>query len=344
MGFNLVRPPSRCGSQIIRRFLSQTTTGVKPLKVEQLPNRDLVLVKGTEASSFLQGLITNDMNHLSRGNLSIYGMFLNKGGRVLYDAIIYTVPKDESDTFYVECDGRVSESLIKHLKIFRVRKKIDIAKVPDRKVWTAFTTIDSGSNTAAIVLPKKSVPDGDIICTDPRLKHLGTRLVLDADKNFDYLSELFGVEVELTAANPDEYREHRYKLGVGEGVDDLPSTKCFPLEANSDFLHGVSFHKGCYVGQELTARTHHTGVVRKRLMPLTFNETLPNLTDLHSVDVLNETGQSVGKMRGYCNGIGLGLIRIEPALAATKRTVNGIECDVQKPFWWPTGGDFQHVR
>lgn len=344
MGFNLVHQPSRrlC-SRFMCRFLSQsttttTTTGVKPLKVEQLTQRDLVLVKGHEASNFLQGLITNDMNHLSRGNLSIYGLFLNKGGRVLYDSVIYTVPKQEEEAFYVECDSRISDSLIKHLKIFRVRKKIDIAKMTDRKVWVAFASTD----TTSIVLPKRSADD-DIICTDPRLKHLGTRLLLGSGKDANYLSDLFGSN-SLTIANDDEYREHRYRLGVGEGIDDLPSTKCFPLEANGDFLLGVSFHKGCYVGQELTARTHHTGVVRKRLMPLKFAEPLPTLTDLHSVDVFNETGQSVGKMRGYCNGVGLGLLRIEPALAATKLTVNGINCDTQKPLWWPFDRDFKHLR
>lgn len=342
MGFILVRRPNLC-SHLLSRFFSTTGTNfIKPLTVEQLTQRDLVLVKGSEASGFLQGLITNDMNHLSRGNLSIYGMFLNKGGRVLYDAIIYKVPKDD-EAFLVECDNQISDNLVKHLKIFRVRKKIDVIKVPDKQVWVAFSSSDSKSGSSSIVLPK-TTDENDIICTDPRLKYLGTRLVIGSNKKLSDIAQIFGPDT-TQAASGDVYRQHRYQLGVGEGTQDLPTSKCFPLEANCDFLHGVSFNKGCYVGQELTARTHHTGVVRKRLMPLKFAEPLPELTDLHSVDVLNEAGQSVGKMRGYCNGIGLGLLRIEPVLAASTRTVNGIVCDTQKPAWWPQTLDIkQPVR
>lgn len=93
--------------------------------------------------------------------------------------------------------------------------------------------------------------------TDPRLPDLGQRVILPADHQPD------GTPV------PDEvYTERRFRLGVAEGSSEIPSGAALPLEYNLDALNGVSFSKGCYVGQELTARTHFQGVIRKRLMPL----------------------------------------------------------------------------
>lgn len=330
-----------CASPVIYRSMAGLSPVCPTLKLEELKHRQMIFVEGEESSQFLQGLVTNDMSHLSRGNTAMYAIFLNKGGRVLYDTIIYK-QKEKESTFYIECDGEVADQVVKHLRLFRVRRKIDIEKSEDRKVWVVFDD-NPEVKSKAIVLPKKSFDTG-IICTDPRVKHLGTRLVIGADKSEKDIKSIFE-ESEMNMSSENDYRKHRYRLGIGEGINDLPLGKAFPLEANIDYLNGVSFHKGCYVGQELTARTHHTGVVRKRLMPLTFSCPLPQLIDPQSIDIVNESEQSVGKLRGYCNGHGLALLRIEPALAASKLFVNGIECHTQKPSWWPqTEDSSRHIR
>lgn len=300
-------------------------------KQEHLKQRRLVSVNGLDSLQFLQGLVTNDMNHLTRGNTSIYAMFLNKGGRVMYDSIIYKT--GDENKFYVECDVEVVDQVVKHLKLFRVRRKIDVDAVNDKNVWVVFD--DSAGKKSSILLPKKHGKD-EIVCIDPRLKYLGTRLILEGDKDESYVKSLFedkGSDIETSIEN--DYRKHRYSLGIGEGSTDLPNTKCFPLESNADFLNGVSFQKGCYVGQELTARTHHTGVVRKRLMPLKFSDTLKTVENLDTIDILNESDQKIGKLRGYCNGYGLALLRIELAIKSIKLLANGIECQTYKPLWWP---------
>jgi len=301
-----------------RMVISRAFCTKSPLKAEKLLNRKLLLVKGTESAQFLQGLVTNDMNHLSRGNPSIYTMFLNKGGRILFDSIVYRAAED---SYLVEVDSELAGQLLKHLKVYRVRRKIDL-EVDEKEVWVVF---DGGS----VKLPKSE----GLVCTDPRLKNLGTRVLLTPNEGIDKITQLFGT---VEPAAPEAFREHRYRLGIGEGRLDYPQTKSFPLEGNVDYLNGVSFHKGCYVGQELTARTQHTGVVRKRLMPLKFPRPL-NAVDPFDLPIENEQGQNVGKLRGYCNGIGLALIRIEPALAATKCQLStGEEVIPYKPFWWPT--------
>ena len=96
-------------------------------------------------------------------------------------------------------------------------------------------------------------------------------------------------------------------------------------------MHGVSFHKGCYIGQELTARTHHTGVVRKRLMPLEFDQPLKTQTE----EILDSEGKSAGKVRNIVGNVGLGLLKIDQVLSSPSLTVDGVTSKTWKPSWWP---------
>lgn len=99
-------------------------------------------------------------------------------------------------------------------------------------------------------------------------------------------------------------------------------------------MNGVSFHKGCYIGQELTARTHHTGVVRKRLMPIIFDKPI-SVNSSEVADVKDEEKKSVGKLRNISGIYGLGLMRVEQAMAAKELTINENICRIEKPSWWP---------
>ena len=283
-------------------------------------SRSLIRCAGakTETSQFLQGMITNDMNHLSNGSPCIYALFLNKAGRILYDSIIYKTPSsdDTKDAFLIECDSSIASNLSKHLKLYRVRKKIDISLSDEHDLWCLNGSLntESSSNLQAFA--------------DPRLKDIGLRIIAAKSSN---VKDTIGSVQEGTL---DDYTKHRYKLGICEGVIDLPPEKCFPLESNCDFMHGVSFHKGCYIGQELTARTHHTGVIRKRIMPLTFDKPIV-LKPEEPVDIKSEDNKVVGKVRNVIGQHGLGLLRLEEALAATQLHLNENKCRTERPYWWP---------
>lgn len=283
-------------------------------------SRSLIRCVGakSETSQFLQGMITNDMNHLSKESSCIYALFLNKAGRILYDSIIYKTPSpDETkEAFLIECDNSIAINLAKHLKLYRVRRKIDISVSDEHDLWClqgASKEVKSSSEFA--------------VFTDPRLKDIGLRIIAARNQN---IKESLGV----SEGSLDDYTTHRYKLGICEGIVDLPPEKSFPLEANCDYMHGVSFHKGCYIGQELTARTHHTGVVRKRLMPLIFEQPISFKAE-EGVDVKNEENQSVGKVRNVIGQHGLGLLRVEQVVAATRLTMNENKLVTAKPSWWP---------
>ena len=107
---------------------------------------------------------------------------------------------------------------------------------------------------------------------DPRATPLGKRFLISRNKEHEELTEMSQLfDEDISVVGIEEWKEHRYEYGTPEGSTELPSGDCLPLESNADFLQGVSFEKGCYVGQELTARTHNIGVTRKRLLPFVCN-------------------------------------------------------------------------
>lgn len=306
------------------------------LHAESLSNRSLVKVSGEGIHEFLQGIITNDIYHLMNVP-SIYTMFLNVQGRVLFDGIIY---KNDDQSCLIDCDSQIVKLLINHLKLYKVRRKIELEPLNFR-VWAIFDNctdleklkfadienlyIDSKHRTALYLDDKEqNLPERTIVSRDPRLKYLGDRIILPVNASLvDYASV---TQVE------GGFQRHRFRLGVGEGVDDFERGKCLPLEANVDYLHGVSFQKGCYIGQELTARTYHTGVIRKRFMPLIYEE---NVNIKKNDSITNEKGKNVGKVINACKGYGIGLMRIAEALDAQSLKVNQNNVQTFKPGWWP---------
>lgn len=299
---------------------------------EKLQNRHILRVSGESCSEFLQGLITNDMRLLEDASVnSLYAMFLNNRGRILYDTIIFRT--HENNLFLIECDSSCSKQLMKHLNLYKVRRKIDIKLESELSVWAIYNThlIDECA--------KGKLPDGfqndykfdtnslnesAIVVGDPRVPALGYRTILQNDKSITNLS------------NGNLYKQCRYKLGIGEGVDELEPGQNFTLEMNCDFLNGVSFDKGCYIGQELTARTFHTGVVRKRLMPLVFDMELSGIPCQTPIDDEVPRKSPLGKLKSHCGKYGLGLMRVSETLSSQSLKILNNNVQAFIPYWWPS--------
>ncbi|XP_074168272.1 putative transferase CAF17, mitochondrial isoform X2 [Rhinolophus sinicus] len=136
-----------------------------------------------------------------------------------------------------------------------------------------------------------------------------------------------------------DYHWHRYRQGVPEGVHDLPPGVALPLESNLAFMNGVSFTKGCYIGQELTARTYHMGVIRKRLFPIQLLGPLPVGGIAPGTTVLTESGQAAGKYRAGQGDVGLALLQSEKIKGPLHIRTAGsgrVALTVSVPDWWPT--------
>ncbi|CAG2173051.1 unnamed protein product [Oppiella nova] len=308
----------------------------------KLNDRKLIGVKGVDSYDYIQGLVTNDVRHLcptletSVTHDCIHSFMLNTSGRVITDVFVYKCDEIDVKTkqLFIEIDSQLLESITKFLKSYRIRRKVDI------DVRNDFETSFESLNTKDLMAVR-----------DPRLKELGFRLLVNnkLNDNENDVKEriknfLNSKSVEYNETNGDNYVKYRYRLGVGEGVKDFPIESCFPLECNGDFLHGISFHKGCYVGQELTARIYHTGVIRKRLMPIEIigDKEVPQSIAIQTVTA--DESKNVGKFRCNSGTYGLALLRFEDCLKSDKLLLSesGLTIRCTKPFWWPKEHRIDH--
>lgn len=225
--------------------------------IAPLPHRSLIFLSGPTASKFLHGLITHDASRVS----PFYAAFLDARGRVLCDVFIWTWPeliaKEGHWACHIEVDTSVAENLRMHLMRHKLRHKLTITHVPAEgsngiKVWAAW----GGAHT--------QVKDWSEIVgmQDPRAPGM-YRYLANADRE--------RIAGDMQPVDAKFYNVQRYIHGVPEGPAEMPPYGTLPLEANIDLYGGIDFKKGCYIGQELTIRTKHTGVVRKRILPVRFH-------------------------------------------------------------------------
>lgn len=227
--------------------------------VATLPHRRLISLSGPDTAKFLQGLITNNVD--STRLSPFYSAFLDARGRVLWDVFVWVWPELVAEQghwgCYIEVDAEEAESLKKHLKRHKLRSKIVIKDVPREgadgiRVWAAW----GGAHEQVKQWSEISGFE------DPRAPGM-FRYLANADR--DTIAE--GVQ----PVDTQHYHIQRYLHGVAEGPSEISRESALPMESNIDLSGGIDFKKGCYVGQELTIRTKHTGVVRKRVLPVRFH-------------------------------------------------------------------------
>ncbi|NXM78206.1 CAF17 transferase, partial [Serilophus lunatus] len=234
----------------------------------------------------------------------------------------------EDPQLLLECDSSVLEPLQKHLQLYKIRRKVDIGPRPDLSLWAVIPGEQAAHTTSS--LPKCS--QALLLTPDPRTQVMGWRLITKKGAN---LSEVIpGSEV----GDVQDYHRHRYRQGIPEGVKDLPPGVALPLESNLTFLNGISFTKGCYIGQELTARTHHMGVIRKRLLPITFAAPPPPCRGIpEGTEIFTESGKPAGKFRAGGGELGIALLRLAHINEPLCLHVAGekVKLSANTPQWWP---------
>ncbi|XP_003803247.1 putative transferase CAF17, mitochondrial [Otolemur garnettii] len=303
----------------------------------RLDERALVRVRGPDAAPFLLGLLTNELplpgptDGAAQPSVRAgYAHFLNVQGRTLYDVILYGIQDrgEEVPGFLLECDSSVLGALQKHLALYKIRRKVTVEAYPELRVWAVLPSAPEASG--AVPLQEKS-DVVTILTRDPRTVRMGWRLLTQVE------SPALVPRGQLRDSR--DYHQHRYRQGVPEGVSDLPPGVALPLESNLAFMNGVSFTKGCYIGQELTARTHHMGVIRKRLFPVHLSGSLPAGGIAPGSVVLTESGQVAGKFRASQGNVGLALLQSEkikdPLYIRTSES-NQVALTASVPDWWPT--------
>lgn len=292
-----------------------------------LHHRTLIKIQGQDTRAFLQGIITNDMGLFEEEEQrAMYAHMLNVQGRTLYDIMLYSIKEAEAGcSLLLECDSTVKDLMLRHLKVYKIRRKVNLNPCPDLSLWAV---LPLGKETLA--KPDISSPEKALVWeTDTRTEAMGWRLVVD--NQIDPL----GIIASCKLGDTEDYHKHRYAIGLPEGVKDLPPGVALPLESNLEYMRGISFSKGCYIGQELTARTHHTGVIRKRLMPVRLS---PSIEGLEEGTLQTQSGKPAGKHRAGVGDLGLSLIRLAHAkevlsVSSSDGTKGTAEASV--PEWWP---------
>jgi folate-binding protein YgfZ len=210
-----------------------------------LEDRAVIALTGAEARPFLQGLITNDVEKIAPSQ-GIYAALLTAQGKVVSDFLI----AEGDGALLVDCAAPAAEALLKKLKLYRLRAKVEIEARPQLAVFAGLTQLPGRAAMRAITF------------ADPRAAELGPRSIGALAEMPDFLP------------GAAAYHAARLALGVPEG-SDFGNDKIFALDAGLDELNGVAFDKGCYVGQELTARMKHRGTARKRLLTVSADAALP---------------------------------------------------------------------
>jgi len=288
-----------------------------------LRGRALVRVAGEDARGYLQGLVTNDIDKVSATS-AIYAALLTPQGKYLHDFFVV----DRDGALWLDCDGARIEDLLRRLRMYRLRAKVEIDVLePAHQVHALF---GDGALAAAGVSPRPGGCrdfDGGVVFTDPRLAEVGARAILPVGDAaaLDGLGFRAGAEAD--------YEALRLRLGLPQSGLDMVPDKSLLLECGFDELHGVDFEKGCYVGQEVTARMKHRNLVRKRILPvLICGEAPPPGTPIV------RAGIEVGELRSSHDGIGLALLKLDYAQAAAGTeqvplTAGSATLTPEKPQW-----------
>lgn len=256
-----------------------------------LADRGVIRVTGEDAREFLQGLVSNDMRRVAPDR-AIYAALLTPQGKYLFDFFI----ADADGALLIDCERARLPELIKRLTIYKLRSKAMLENVSDAFKVAALWGGDSGNLGFADEPGSAAAYAGGVAFTDPRLAAAGVRLIVPVDAALPD-----GVDADAEA-----YDAHRLSLGLPDGSRDMVLEKAILLESGFDELNGVDWKKGCYMGQELTARTKYRGLVKKRLVPVGIEGPLPEPgTPVMSGD------KEVGELRSGQGSRALALIRLE---------------------------------
>ncbi len=265
-------------------------------KIAYLPTRAVLSVSGADRVGFLNGLVSNDVALAAPGQ-AVWAALLTPQGKWLADFFVLA----DRDRLLLDCEAGLATMLAQRLSRYRLRADAVVAPT-GLHVFAGWEGVPEG---------------GGAMAPDPRLPEAGWRVLAND-------LPPFGLTVNADVA---DYDAHRLSLGLPDGSRDLEAEKTVLLEAGFNELHGVSWTKGCYMGQELTARTRYRGLVKRRLLPVHGAAALPP----PGTPVLSGE-REVGLMRSSIGGLGLAVLRLD-ALSSGRLTAAGKPLSVRIPVW-----------
>jgi len=284
-----------------------------------LPPRRLLRISGEDRQDFLQGLVSTDVAKATPDR-AIWSALLTAQGKFLHDFFIV----EHDGAYLLDAEAERIDDLKRRLSLYRLRARVAIEVVEG---W-AVAIVWGDDALKALGLPDEAgaaMPfGGGVAFADPRLAGAGARLYLPDAAALDAAG--------FTPGDPAAYDRLRISLGLPDGSRDMQVEKAILLENGFDELHGVDWKKGCYVGQELTARTKYRGLIKKRLLPVGIAGPLPAPGAIIEVE-----GKEAGEMRSAVDGpdfsVGLALLRLEALESGVPLTVGETVLTPLMPDW-----------
>jgi folate-binding protein YgfZ len=240
--------------------------------ITHLPGRGVLAISGQDRVAFLNGLVSNEVARAAPGQ-AVWAALLTAQGRYVTDFFIFS----DDENLYLDTPREAAGALLTRLSRYRLRAAVELKNLSDiMSVYAAWNGMP---------------PPIPITAPDPRLARAGFRSLGESNQE--------------TNAMPEDYTAHRLSLGLPDGPPDLEPDKTLLLEAGFDELGGVDWNKGCYMGQELTARTKYRGLVKRRLVPVTLSEPA-----LPGTPILAE-GAEIGSLRSCAGTLALAYLRLD---------------------------------
>ena len=224
-----------------------------------LEDRGMLYLQGENILEFLQNLITNDINKVKENN-SCFASLLTPQGKYLFDFIIIK----HKNGYFLDCEKKQIDQLYRQLNIYKLRSKVEILNLSNEFAVAAiskekFLSLENAKDEPGFTMKYNE----DSIILDPRNKELGARLIINLEKLDHSIKKL-----ELNSRESSEYYMYSHKLGIAQLDTDKLQNKIFGIECNFEELNGIDFKKGCYVGQENTARIKLKNKLSKKLLPI----------------------------------------------------------------------------
>jgi tRNA-modifying protein YgfZ len=272
------------------------------MKAALLPDRGVVKVAGDDARGFLNGLLTSDIGRVAPDS-AVFAALLTPQGKIIMDMIVAEAPAQDGGGFFLDVPKALAKSCVDRLNFYKLRAKVIVEDLSEvlgvMAVWEGEAATEYG-----------------LCYRDPRLPALGPRVILPP-----HLAAAAAADLGATLMPAAAFEAHRIALGVPRGGLDFIYGDAFPHEADMDQLHGVDFHKGCFIGQEVVSRMEHRGNVRTRIVPVAYEGFAP---DAGAAVMAGE--KPVGTFGSSAGGRALAMLRLdraEDALAASQVLVAG---------------------
>ena len=288
-------------------------------KIYILEDRGIIYINGEDAFAYLQNIISNDLNKVT-DNQSCFSYLLTPQGKYLFEFIIIK----HKNGYFLDCPKYQIENLIKQLNLYKLRSKVEITNLSNEFVIGAlskdkFIEFEKNNNPGVTIKFRE-----DAVILDPRCIKLGARIVINLEKLY-----LSAKKLSLKISNIEEYYKLSHSLGIPNSDTQNFQNKIFGLEINSEELNAIDFKKGCYVGQENTARMKLKEKLSKRIYPVEIIEGNISIDDIIKINN-TEIGKIVNNTK-----FSFGLFKFKDPNFQFEKILetDRAKIKIKKPFW-----------